>query len=314
MKKLSLTAALLASLVAAAPIKDDTISGKITDWPAGKTGEVRLTYRNTDILADPAVVASAPVDAQGNFSLKLPAQAAVEALLPKDGSMLQIRTPCGGSSFGCPQLTSLEPAGRVGFFDLMAFANKDDQAKESLGQVFFRNSALRYYSSGWSEGTLVYSTGNTALSADLVTGPADMLDHQVWDVKLSNGWQWLRKQAQELNKESGLWEVKVTADNLSEKVFFFLNEGYGGTGLSIEDSERGVTVIKILPGSGAEKAGIQYGDTIVAVAGKSVQNVTASGVGPMLRGEPGSTVTLTIKRGDQTLTIPVTHMYFAIPK
>jgi carboxyl-terminal processing protease len=72
---------------------------------------------------------------------------------------------------------------------------------------------------------------------------------------------------------------------------------FGGVGLIISKVERGVEVVAPIEGTPAYKQGVSAGDLIVAVDGKSVVDLNIDEVLSILRGEPGSTVTMTILRG-----------------
>ena len=51
-----------------------------------------------------------------------------------------------------------------------------------------------------------------------------------------------------------------------------------------------------MPGTAAERAGLQPGDRIVEIAGKSTKGWTNEEAGKVLRGKPGSFVTIKIER------------------
>ena len=79
-----------------------------------------------------------------------------------------------------------------------------------------------------------------------------------------------------------------------------LNESTGGTyaglGVQIDLRDGWITIIAPLPGSPAARAGIQPGDRIVAVNGRSTEGWNADEASEALRGRPGSTVALTVQR------------------
>ena len=72
-----------------------------------------------------------------------------------------------------------------------------------------------------------------------------------------------------------------------------------GVGLSAVDA--GLTVTKVIAGGGAAAAGIVEGDLIVAVDGASAIDLGVNGAVARIRGQAGTTVTLTVKRGDKLL-------------
>jgi carboxyl-terminal processing protease len=72
---------------------------------------------------------------------------------------------------------------------------------------------------------------------------------------------------------------------------------FGGVGLIISKIDRGVEVVSPIEGTPAYRAGVNAGDIIVAVDGESVVDFNIDQVLSVLRGEPGSSVTMTIVRG-----------------
>jgi len=74
---------------------------------------------------------------------------------------------------------------------------------------------------------------------------------------------------------------------------------FGGLGIEISQQGGFPKVIAPIDGTPAARAGLQPGDLIVAVDGESVQDVTLDKVVRILRGVPGTSVKLTITRGDK---------------
>jgi carboxyl-terminal processing protease len=72
---------------------------------------------------------------------------------------------------------------------------------------------------------------------------------------------------------------------------------FGGVGLIISKVDRGVEVVSPIEDTPAYRAGVNAGDIIVAVDGQSVVELDIDEVLAVLRGEPGSPVTMTILRG-----------------
>jgi carboxyl-terminal processing protease len=72
---------------------------------------------------------------------------------------------------------------------------------------------------------------------------------------------------------------------------------FGGVGLIISKIDRGVEVVSPIEGTPAYREGVSAGDLIVAVDGESVVDLNIDEVLSVLRGEPGSSVTMTIIRG-----------------
>jgi len=71
---------------------------------------------------------------------------------------------------------------------------------------------------------------------------------------------------------------------------------FGGLGLSVVLRDGHVTVLAPMEDTPAFRAGILTGDRIIKVEGKSVEHLPLTDVVKLLRGEPGSTVALTVER------------------
>ena len=78
------------------------------------------------------------------------------------------------------------------------------------------------------------------------------------------------------------------------------NANKDGTGFSV-----GAKIAKLMPNSPALKAGLKVGDVVTEFNGKVVGGASDLTADVRLLA-PGTTVTLTVQRGSQTLTIPVT--------
>jgi len=71
---------------------------------------------------------------------------------------------------------------------------------------------------------------------------------------------------------------------------------YGGLGIQIDVRDGWVTVISPLPGTPAEKAGVQTGDRIVEIEGQSTHEWTVDEATKALRGASGSKVAFVVER------------------
>ncbi|HEY3112748.1 MAG TPA: S41 family peptidase [Gemmatimonadaceae bacterium] len=82
--------------------------------------------------------------------------------------------------------------------------------------------------------------------------------------------------------------------------FARLNEttsgNYAGLGVEVDIRDGWLIVVAPLPGGPAERAGLQPGDRIAEIAGKPTKGWTNEEASRVLRGKPGSSVTLTIER------------------
>ena len=87
-------------------------------------------------------------------------------------------------------------------------------------------------------------------------------------------------------------ELTITNDDL--------DSSFGGVGVSFQVINDSVNIIEVIPGAPAEKAGIQPGDIILEAAGKKLsgENVSSEDVFSTLRGKEGTSVSVTVKRGN----------------
>jgi len=81
----------------------------------------------------------------------------------------------------------------------------------------------------------------------------------------------------------------------------------GGIGAEIGIKNNQVTIIRTLPNNAAIKAGLQANDVLVAVNGQSTNGWTVEKAVGLVRGAAGTTVKLTIKRGDTTKDYTITR-------
>ncbi len=79
---------------------------------------------------------------------------------------------------------------------------------------------------------------------------------------------------------------------------------YGGVGIQIDVRDGWIIVVTPLPETPAEKAGIQYGDRVVAIDGKETRGWTQEEASRALRGRKGSRVELTVERPGVSEQIP----------
>lgn len=90
-----------------------------------------------------------------------------------------------------------------------------------------------------------------------------------------------------------------------------MSNSYVGVGITITLAEDGyIDVQQVTAGGTAEAAGILPGDVLVAVDGQDCAVLGISGTRDLVRGEEGTTVTLTIRRGEESLDFEVERAYF----
>lgn len=89
----------------------------------------------------------------------------------------------------------------------------------------------------------------------------------------------------------------------------------GGTGAVVSKRFGYATVVSIIPGSPAEKAGLQASDILEAIENKTTHDISLAEIRNMLAGQPGSTVTVSVVRARKAepQKIVITRDVIAIP-
>jgi carboxyl-terminal processing protease len=90
---------------------------------------------------------------------------------------------------------------------------------------------------------------------------------------------------------------------------------FSGVGMEVGMRNNMVTVIAPLPNTPSEKAGVIAGDTLVKIDGESTEGMSTDEAVRRIRGEQGTTVTLTIFREgkEEFLEIPIVRDTIVIP-
>lgn len=81
----------------------------------------------------------------------------------------------------------------------------------------------------------------------------------------------------------------------------------GGVGAEIGIRNDQPSIVRVLPGNPAEKAGLLSGDVIVAVNDTSMVGATSTDAANKIRGEVGTTVKISVLRGNEKMDFTVTR-------
>ena len=72
-------------------------------------------------------------------------------------------------------------------------------------------------------------------------------------------------------------------------------------------------ISQVFPNTPSSKAGLKAGDYILEIGGESVVEMEATECAKKMKGEPGTSVELTIKRGDSIFKIDITRAIITVP-
>ena len=105
----------------------------------------------------------------------------------------------------------------------------------------------------------------------------------------------------------------MTADE-AKAVDQSLSGSFVGIGVQVDtDATNGPIIRSIIPNTPAEEAGLQRGDKIVAVNGKSTAGEAIDEVVSEVRGPEGQQVTLTLERDGKQFDVTITRRKFELP-
>jgi len=92
-----------------------------------------------------------------------------------------------------------------------------------------------------------------------------------------------------------------------EEATFMQTGQYGGIGINTLRREDKILITDVYKGFGADKAGLNIGDMIIAIEGQSIANLTDDESGRLIKGQPGTSVKLELIRAisgkKETITV-----------
>jgi len=257
------------SAVSVAQRVGGSLSSTIVDWPAGRTGELM-------VYASGKELARIPVDAKGRFSFTLPDAKDV----PSARAPFDLGAEDGCTVAGDMSRKSLNIA-------LLTFLVAAEG--EVFGDVQFAN-AKPADTAGYAQGYLLHFSETAKLNGTLTC------KDEVWRFvgPFQAGWS-LVTQTQSGPNARGVvtytW-APVPAAGMAWRVF----AEYGAIAVLLGDGKQGTFVEEVFPDTPAALAGLRVNDLIVTVDGVNVRGWTKAQVSKLLRGAPGSTVTLGVVR------------------
>ena len=88
---------------------------------------------------------------------------------------------------------------------------------------------------------------------------------------------------------------------------------FEGIGVTVQPDDRGLEIVSVYDGTPARRAGLRAGDLILAADGKVLAGRPEGTATGLIRGKPGTSVELRIRRGDRTFERRVERDRISIP-
>ena len=85
-----------------------------------------------------------------------------------------------------------------------------------------------------------------------------------------------------------------------------MTNAFGGVGIQVEMRDNQIVIITPIAGTPAERAGLRRGDRLVKIDGKTIDNPTVDKTVRLVRGEPDTTVVVTVYRPSTKETLDFT--------
>jgi len=121
----------------------------------------------------------------------------------------------------------------------------------------------------------------------------DVTDKELYEAALKGMFQSLDPYSNYYNKEESTeFDISVSGK-------------YSGIGIKFEGYSSYMRIVKVFAGTPAYKVGLKAGDFIIAIEGEDVSGWTTDKAASLIRGEAGTSVKLTILRGNETIDVNV---------
>jgi len=109
------------------------------------------------------------------------------------------------------------------------------------------------------------------------------------------------------------YSAYLTPGQLNE-VYAQIEGNFVGLGVELKADDGNLLIVRVIPGSPAQKAGVLAGDRIVAVDGKSTAEMTTDQAADLLQGEEGSRVRLSVATpGQRPRTLDIRRVHVDVP-
>ena len=204
------------------------------------------------------------------------------------------------------------------------FANGSPEEQRMFFENLMRNSQQPYSTTTTTSGSQKSSTGSEIISRDMAT--------------LERLYQYVEKNYLFDIDYDAVYEAMATAmfDALGDKYTYYVKAEqsedyaeevsgvYGGLGIYFsktyvnyqdpDDEKTQYAVIsQVFPNTPCSRAGLRTGDMIIEIDGESVVELEATDCAKRMKGEPGSSVQLTVKRGDTVFKLDLVSEVITVP-
>ena len=110
------------------------------------------------------------------------------------------------------------------------------------------------------------------------------------------------------------WSYYIAAEEYATHVEQMKNSYVGiGITITLAEDNSGFLIMVVNQGGPAEEAGLQVDDVIVAIEGTSCAGLSTTDGRNLVRGEEGTQLQITVRRGEEELTLPVTRRQVDVP-
>ncbi|GGL87981.1 hypothetical protein GCM10010840_27550 [Deinococcus aerolatus] len=284
MKRLlaGITLALLSFPALAAPVRG-TLTGRIVDWPGGRA-ELSIETETGELLV------TGSVDAGGTFSVPLPTRVPEAIGLPPISGLFARPS---NYDRGCQgEGTATPTTGHFKFFQLVV-----RRGAERLGDITLKSSARLGPFTRAVDAPLMYFDTSTSLQ-----GTVECVDQNMRETlsgTFGAGWHLAPRRVETVTPEGGE-RARLTAGVLPSGLAWRLYQEYGGVGMMFQPGPAGETVVDIVRSDlPAARAGLQSGDVLLTLEGRSLEGVPFAQVLSRIRGQAGTAITLGVRRNGQ---------------
>lgn len=108
------------------------------------------------------------------------------------------------------------------------------------------------------------------------------------------------------------YSAYLTSDQLRD-VYSQIEGNFVGLGVELKADKGALLIVHVIPGSPAQRAGIQDGDRIVAVDGRSTAELSTDEAAGLLTGEEGSVVKIVAETAGQQRELTVRREHVEVP-